>query len=118
MQFANYTLTKCQLSRVLNITPIDEAALLLAAVCHDLGHDGFTNGYHTNAVTIRSLNSNDNAVQESYHASEMFKLMTEADCNITKNLSREEFKIFRKRAVGMILATDMARHKADLTLLE
>ena len=34
------------------------------------------------------------------------------------SLSRDQFKVFRKRTVGMILATDMAKHKADLTLLE
>lgn len=29
--------------------------------------------------------------------------------------SRDEFKTFRKRCVGMILATDMARHVTDLS---
>lgn len=32
-------------------------------------------------------------------------------------MSREEFKIFRKRTIGLILATDMARHAADLSSL-
>ena len=29
--------------------------------------------------------------------------------------SRDEFKTFRKRCVGMIIATDMARHVTDLS---
>jgi len=29
--------------------------------------------------------------------------------------TRDEFKTFRKRVVGMILATDMARHVTDLS---
>lgn len=29
--------------------------------------------------------------------------------------SKDEFKTFRKRCVGMILATDMARHVTDLS---
>ncbi len=32
-----------------------------------------------------------------------------------QEFSRDEFKTFRKRVVGMILATDMARHVTDLS---
>lgn len=32
-------------------------------------------------------------------------------------MSRDEFKVFRKRTLGLILATDMARHVADLSSL-
>ena len=34
-----------------------------------------------------------------------------------KDFNPEEFNWFRKRAIGLILATDMAKHAADLTQL-
>ena len=35
--------------------------------------------------------------------------------NFLENLGKEDIKIFRKRMVGFILATDMAKHMEDLT---
>jgi hypothetical protein len=32
-------------------------------------------------------------------------------------LDRDEFKLFRKRVIGLILATDMAKHAADLSAI-
>jgi hypothetical protein len=87
--------------------------VLLAAVCHDLGHDGFTNGYHTNKVTRRAIDCNDVSVQESFHASELFRILEHEETNFLSNISKEQFKVLRKRVIGLILATDMQRHMAD-----
>lgn len=38
----------------------------------------------------------------------------QADFNFMKDFTKEDFKAFRKRFVGIILATDMARHMSDL----
>lgn len=43
--------------------------------------------------------------------------MNREETNMLSGLSRDEFKFFRKRVVGLILATDMARHVADLSAL-
>lgn len=40
------------------------------------------------------------------------------ECNFTEKLSNQEFKLFRKRVIGLILATDMAKHAADLSQLK
>lgn len=87
----------------------------MAAVCHDLGHDGYTNSYHVNAITRRAIDSNDVAVQETFHASEFFRIMDNTDVNFLEELSRTQYKVFRKRVMGLILATDMARHVADMS---
>ena len=44
------------------LSHIDIIAFLTAGVCHDLGHDGYTNGYHINAVTDRAIRFNDISV--------------------------------------------------------
>ena len=35
--------------------------------------------------------------------------------NFISDLPRDDFRTFRKRMIGIILATDMARHFTDLT---
>jgi hypothetical protein len=62
MQQMFYLLKTCGLNESLNLNHIDTLSIIIAAVAHDLGHDGFTNGYHVNAVTPRAIDSNDGAV--------------------------------------------------------
>ena len=62
MQMAFFMLTHCKLNEKLHLNKLDILSTLLAAVCHDLGHDGYTNGYHINRLTKRAIDSNDVAV--------------------------------------------------------
>lgn len=55
-------LETCNLRGLLKMDKLDILSFLIAAVCHDLGHDGFTNSYHVNAITLRAINSNDVSV--------------------------------------------------------
>ena len=112
-----YMLETCGLSKLIKMSKLDELAFIVAAVCHDLGHDGFTNSYHSNAITSRAIDSNDISVQETYHTAEFFRILQDEDLNFLSGLSKEEFKLFRKRSIGLILATDMAKHSADLSSL-
>ena len=86
----------------------------MAAVCHDIGHDGYTNSYHVNAHTDRAIDYNDYSVQESFHASEFFRIMNQEEYYFLEDISRDQYKVFRKNVVNFILATDMAKHAADL----
>lgn len=56
-------------------------------------------------------------MQENYHVAETFAIIREDQNNFLEQLTTDEFKIFRKRVIGMILATDMAKHAADLSAL-
>ena len=40
--------------------------------------------------------------------------MDEQELNFLEEISRDQYKVFRKRVIGLILATDMARHVADM----
>lgn len=48
---AHILLTEGKLINIADLEHIDILAFLIAAVCHDFGHDGFNNGYHVNALT-------------------------------------------------------------------
>jgi 3'5'-cyclic nucleotide phosphodiesterase len=55
-------LTEGRLTSLLALDHVDTISLLTAAICHDLGHDGFTNIYHVNALTDRAIRYNDVSV--------------------------------------------------------
>ena len=115
---AHAFLTEGGLSELAELDHVDEMAFLVAAVCHDLGHDGFTNTYHSKAVTDRAIRYNDVSVQENYHVAEAFSLMQRGDMSFLETLSTDEYKVFRKRMIGCILATDMAKHAIDVSALK
>lgn len=93
-------------------------AFITAGVCHDVGHDGFNNAFHINAMTNRAIESNDTSVQEYFHAASYFKTLQRDNCNFVHKFSPLEFKLLRKRVIGLILATDMAKHTSDLSALK
>ena len=82
-------LQSCNLLQKLRLNKLDTLSFLLAAVCHDLGHDGMTNSYHVNAMTIRAIDSNDVAVQEFFHAAEFFRIMNDESMNFLEDISRD-----------------------------
>ena len=94
---------------------LDTLSIIIAAVCHDYDHDGLNNAYHVNAISERAIRYSDKAVQENYHVAESFAIMNKPEFNFMKEYSRDDFKTFRKRMIGIILATDMARHMSDLS---
>ena len=107
-------LDSCKLQSKLNLNKLDTLSFIIAGVCHDLGHDGFTNSYHVNAYTSRAIDSNDISVQETFHAAEMFRILNKEEFYFLEDISKDEYKLFRKKCINLILATDMAKHAADL----
>ena len=114
----NLVLTEGGLLNLLELEHIDVMACIIAGLCHDLGHDGFTNGYHCNALTERAIRYNDVSVQENYHVAETFAIIKKDETNFLESMTRDEMTVFRKRVISMILATDMAKHMADLSALK
>lgn len=81
MQMFYHMLSKCQLQQTLNLNKLDCLSSVVAAMCHDLGHDGYTNSYHVNAMTQRAIDSNDISVQESYHVVALFRIIRNKQFN-------------------------------------
>lgn len=96
------------------LNKLDVLSTIIAAACHDYDHDGLNNSYHVNAISERAIRYSDRAVQESYHVAESFAILKKPEFNFMEKYSHDEFKTFRKRMIGMILATDMARHFSEL----
>ena len=107
-------LTKGDMINFAKLSDLDILSVIISSVCHDYGHDGLNNAYHVNAITERAIRYSDQSVQENWHVAESFFILNKPKYNFMSEFSRDDFKTFRKRMIGIILATDMARHVSDL----
>lgn len=118
LQMSYVFLTEGQVLHWAQLSELDSLSVLVAAICHDFGHDGFTNAYHVNLVSDRAIRYSDQSVQENFHAAETFAILNSQEYNFLQDFSRDDFKTFRQRFIGIILATDMARHTSDLAKMK
>ena len=49
---------------------------------------------------------------------ESFAILADEQYNFIAELTRDDFRTFRKRMIGIILATDMSKHFKDLTSIK
>lgn len=91
--------------------PTDQAAILLAAIIHDVDHPGKTNAFLINTSDPLALMYNDTAVLEMHHAAFAFKFTVNGDkSNIFRNMPRENFMNLRQSMIDMVLATELTKH--------
>ena len=110
LQTAYTNLVACDIVELLKLNMYDVIALCVACACHDFKHNGFTNLFHQNEMTILSLTYNDQSILENFHVAETFKIIHKEEYNLFCKLSKEEFRHIRRRMINCILATDMANH--------
>ncbi|KAJ2585880.1 3',5'-cyclic-nucleotide phosphodiesterase, partial [Coemansia sp. RSA 1722] len=105
------------------LRPTDVIALIVASMCHDLGHPGLNNAFMVRARTQLAEIYNDQSVLENFHAACFSMIMsyffnefvapngkgTMASSGVSAQ-SAFDYEEFRRIAVHAILATDMARH--------
>ncbi|MEW5299350.1 MAG: hypothetical protein WDW36_002376 [Sanguina aurantia] len=85
-------------------------ALLVAAVCHDVDHDGRSNSFHVNRQSEFARIYNDASVLENHHCALAFAILSRKECNIFESLTAEQQKSLRKSIIAAIMCTDMANH--------
>lgn len=98
---------------------VDKLSLLVASLAHDLGHDGFSNGFHkTFGSNLKQLFGN-SQIQEYWHAAQTIQLLERPEFDfISSNFSTKEVALIKKRIVNSILYTDMAIMKDLRTELQ
>mmetsp|Transcript_105702 Transcript_105702/g.315727 ORF Transcript_105702/g.315727 Transcript_105702/m.315727 type:complete len:521 (+) Transcript_105702:97-1659(+) len=90
---------------------LSRMALIMAAMTHDIGHNGRNNAFHVNTSDELALTYNDRSVMENYHIAQAFKLLTsEPSVNLLAELPRESLMRTRKEMIEVVLGTDMAGH--------
>ena len=84
--------------------------LITAALAHDVGHPGVNNAFLVLTQDKLAKTYNDHSVLENMHASTLFAILKGKQCCITSALTPDDYQVFRKLAISLILATDLQRH--------
>jgi len=94
---------------------LEVAAVLLAALCHDLDHDGLSNSFHVRSKSALATCYSYHSVLEQHHTAMAKKLLKDTGCLDALN-EKEHEKVtgLMKRC---IFATDMGQHKQQLNTL-
>ena len=112
MQFAYFSVCKTELHEAL--PKLDQLALLVGCLCHDIDHPGTNNAFQVLAASELALLHNDQAVLENHHAATTFALLCCPDMSIFSplhsSLTTDDVRSLRKMMISSILSTDMARH--------
>ncbi|ETV92671.1 hypothetical protein H310_13112 [Aphanomyces invadans] len=85
-------------------------AMLVAGLCHDIGHPGTDNAYEIATGSALAIQYNDMSVLEQHHACETFRILQRPSCNILLGMSKPAHQTMRKLVIDGILQTDMKCH--------
>jgi len=92
------------------LAPEDRLGALIAAICHDLDHDGYSNSYHVNTQSELARIYNDMSVMENHHCAMTFAILRRKECALLDDLQPDVRRQMRKTIVSAILCTDMSNH--------
>lgn len=93
------------------LNAVEQYALLVSALCHDIGHPGRSNNFLVEAQDELAILYNDQSPLENMHCAQLFSICSIAETNIFKALSKDqEYKVARKVCIAAILHTDMVHH--------
>lgn len=104
-------------------SPLELFSLILAAVCHDMGHPGRNNSFEVNSHSDLAVIYNDSSVLENMHAARACRLLsskldTDLNADILSGLPTSAKVAFRSNFTKAILWTDMSQHFAKLAQLK
>ena len=107
-QFVTYELVTSGYDKILSSFEI--FGLLVACLCHDANHDGFTNVYNVKAETPLGILFKNQSVMETHHCAVSIDIISKDATNIFASLNPAEYKKMWNLIISLILITDMAKH--------
>mmetsp|Transcript_8905 Transcript_8905/g.21058 ORF Transcript_8905/g.21058 Transcript_8905/m.21058 type:complete len:435 (+) Transcript_8905:607-1911(+) len=96
---------------------LEQYALILSALCHDLEHPGVNNPFLVSTKSALAMLYNDQSVLENHHCCRAFQIMCHKEVGLLEELSPADYFKLRKVIISNILATDMARHAEYMSRL-
>jgi len=99
------------------LPPLELFSVLLAALIHDLGHDGLNNNFHR-ATESDLAQKYPNSILESYHLAQGMRYASEDETNPFKGLTKAQEKSSREFITDLVLMTDMSKHSSYVARLE
>jgi hypothetical protein len=107
-QFISYELIVSGIEKV--FTKFEIFGFLVAAICHDTNHDGFTNIFHVKCKKPFGIFFQDRNILETHHCCEAIKIIIQEKCNIFDYLNHDEEIKSWNLIFQLILAIDMSKH--------
>jgi len=101
-------ITRCKADEYLE--SLNVLSIFVAALAHDLGHDGYNNAFHAATESDLAVTYNGVSILENHSAAQLFRILKKEDCNILKRLNAEELTKIRSRLIDLILDTDAKNH--------
>jgi len=93
------------------MSDIDLYALLISALCHDIGHPGRTTPFLVETQHDLALRYNDKSPLENMHCANLFAICASSrSSNAFKKFDKDAYKQARKVCINSILHTDNALH--------
>jgi hypothetical protein len=93
------------------LDPIEIFSILVAALCHDIDHDGRNNLFQRKANSIYAILASNLPPLETHHASLAINLLNLTYPKIFESWTAEDVARSEEFIVRCILATDMEKHK-------
>eukprot|EP00971_Amphidinium_carterae_P117944 2336573-Amphidinium_carterae.1 len=100
------------------LSMLEQFSMLVAAVCHDVGHIGFNNAFLTEVQHELAVRYNDRAPLENMHCCKTFEILAQPRVNVFSHVSKEQYADVRKLIIDVILHTDIAQHNHLVKELE
>ncbi|KAF4030142.1 3'5'-cyclic nucleotide phosphodiesterase [Phytophthora infestans] len=100
---------------------VDDSTLLVAlvaAAAHDISHPGVSNGFLIATKSNLAITYSDDSVLERMHVAELYRILSHVAFDVFSNMEAAERAECRKIIIGMILATDLARHFQRISVLK
>lgn len=92
-----------------DLSTLERAGMLLAALGHDVGHRGCSNHFEMHSRSELALIYNDISPLENHHASTLFRVLNDPAVGFMAGLGSDYWKM-RNFIVEAVLATDMKLH--------
>lgn len=110
-----YLASKSQMWNAKDISTYSRAAMLIAALGHDVGHFGRTNLFLIKTCHAYAVNYNDRSVLECFHSATLARLLEQT--NLLALVPRDHRQTARQWMITLILSTDVSKHMEDLSAL-
>lgn len=91
---------------------------LVAAAAHDISHPGVTNGFLIATKSKLAITYSDDSVLERMHVAELYRILSLEKYDIFSHMATSVKADIRKMIIGMVLATDLARHFPRISKLK
>jgi len=109
-------LNLCQAARYFSDN--ERFALVVSAVCHDVGHPGFNNPFLIETAHELAIRYNDRSPLENMHSARLFEIISQPRAAVFANLDKQAYKEVRQVIIDAILHTDNIHHFAMIKELQ